>query len=556
MKFMKQEKIQVEISGMTCNHCAITIENLVRAKQGVIDAYVHYPSGKAEFSFDAQKISKEEIANIINETKKYRVKSMNCCNIDISHFDLIIIGGGSAAFAAAIQANELGLVTLLVNGRLPIGGTCVNIGCVPSKFLIRTAENVFHGSHSNFDGIIFSKPTVDFKKIIQQKKKLVAEMQQKKYINLLENLEMVRAIEGIAEFIDEKTILVNGNDEYTADKFIIATGATTQIPNIEGLKAAGYLTNATLFDLEEKPESLTILGAGYIGLEIASAYNRLGVKIRIIEFADSAIRTQTPDISEEIEKHLKNEGIEFYTNYRVDKVEKDGSTIIIQGKNLKNDQPFQFIENGHIVVATGITPNTKNLGLEKIGVTTLTSGHIIVNEFLQTSFPHIFAIGDCNQNPPYVYTAAYEEKIAALNAVACCEDELKRTDYTGMPWVIFTDPQIAGVGMDEAEAEKNNIPYEVSKLALSEVPRAIVGMDTRGFIKLIRNPETDKLLGARIVAPEGGELVMELSLAIKYGITVTELAESLHPYLTLSEAIKLTAITFKKDVAALSCCAS
>ncbi len=511
---------------------------------------------QGEVLYDPDTISKDVIAHTINNTKNYKVKSMSCCNINTSHYDVIIIGGGSSAFAAAIECNTQGKTTLLINGGLPIGGTCVNIGCVPSKFLIRAAETIFHGSHSHFDGISFSKPEVNFQKIIQQKKRLVAELQQKKYIDLLDDLEMVRVIEGMATFSDEKTILVNGKDEYTAEKIIIATGTTIHIPPIAGLKEASYLTNATLFDMEEKTESLTILGAGYIGLEIACAYNRLGVKIRIVEFTDRAIRNQMSDISEEIQQHLINEGIEFYPNYRIDKVERVGSRIIIHGKNVKNNSPFEFIETGHIVVATGTTPNTKLLGLEKIGVATLPLGHILVNEFLQTSVPHIFAIGDCNQNPPYVYTAAYEGKIAAINCAACCIDEFKRVDYNGLPWVIFTDPQVAGVGMDEAECEKKNIPYEVSKIALSEVPRAITAMDTRGFIKLIRHPETDQLLGARIIAPEGGELVMELSLAIKYGITTSELAESLHPYLTLSEGIKLAAIGFRKNVATLSCCAA
>lgn len=552
---MKTEKLKLEITGMTCEHCSVSISKLLKAKHGVLDVQINYKTGQGEVLYDPDIISKDVIAHTINNTKNYKVKSMSCCNINTSHYDVIIIGGGSAAFAAAIECNNQGKTTLLINGGLPIGGTCVNIGCVPSKFLIRAAETIFHGSHSHFDGISFSKPEVNFQKIIQQKKQLVAELQKKKYINLLDGLEMVRVIEGMATFSDEKTILVNGKDEYSADKIIIATGATTQIPPIAGLKEVGYLTNATLFDLEEKPKSLTILGAGYIGLEIASAYNRLGVKIRIIEFTDRALRNQMPDVSAEIQQHLTNEGIEFYPNHRIDKVERAGSNIVIHGMDVKRGVPFDFVENGHIVVATGTTPNTKLLGLEKIGVATLPSGHILVNEFLQTSVPHIFAAGDCNQNPPYVYTAAYEGNIAAINSAACCIDEFKRTDYTGLPWVIFTDPQVAGVGMDEAECEKKNIPYEASKIALSEVPRAIAAMDTRGFIKLIRHPETDKLLGARIVAPEGGELLMELSLAIKYGITVTELKNSLHPYLTASEGIKLAAITFEKDVAKLSCCA-
>jgi mercuric reductase len=480
---------------------------------------------------------------------------MECCNTDTSHFDLIIIGGGSAAFAAAIKANDSGLTTLLVNGGLPIGGTCVNVGCLPSKNLIRAAESVYHASHSPFAGIKPNAPSVDFSKIIQQKKELVKLMQQKKYMDVVHDFKILKIIEGRAKFLDAKTISVNDKDEFTADKFLIATGASTNIQNIQGLKETGYLTNITLFDLAEKPESLTIMGAGYIGLEIAMAYNRFGVKIRIIEFTDRAIRTQMPDISAEIEKHMKNEGIEFYPNYRIESLEKNGSIKIIKGKDEKAGKEFQFTEPGHIVIATGTTPNTKNIGLDEIGVSTLKSGHIIVNENMQTSIPHIYAAGDCNQNPPYVYTAAYEGNLAVTNIIACCEDELKSADYKGLPWVIFTAPQIAGAGMDEAEAEKKNIAFEVSKIELSDVPRYAAAFDTRGFVKLIRNPETDKLLGARIIAPDAGELIMEASLAIKFGITVTELKNSFHPYLTASEGIKLAAITFGKDVSKLSCCA-
>lgn len=551
---IKQQTIQVEITGMTCEHCTTIVEKLVKEVKGVKEAKVH-ESGKGEFSFNPEEVTKDEIIDTINKTKKYKVISeiaSESNDTNINHFDLIIIGGGSAASAAAIHANGLGLTTLMVNTGLPIGGTCVNVGCVPSKFLIRAGENVHHSSHSNFNGIIPSKPSIDFKKIIQQKKQLVAEMQQKKYIDILKTLENVQVVDGFAQFVNEKAIIVNGKDEYTAMKFIIATGATTQIPTIEGLKESAYLTNTALFDLEEKPESLTIMGAGYIGLEIAMAYNRLGVKVRIVEFTDRAIRTQTPDISTEIEKHLNNEGIEFFPNYRITKIETSGSQKIIYGKD-KEGKPFEFTEAGHIVVATGTTPNTKKLGVEKIGLQLTKSGHIQVNEKMETNIGNIYAAGDVANTPPFVYTAAYEAKIAVENAFS--ESNLK-TDYSAMPWVIFTDPQVAGVGIDEKEAAEKNIPFEIAVLPLSEVPRSIVALDTRGFIKLIRNSETDKLLGARIVAPEGGELVMEAAMAIRYGITVTELSKMLHPYLTLSEAMKLTALSFSMDVKKMSCCAS
>ncbi len=554
---MKEEKINIDITGMTCDHCAISIEKLVSGIEGVDKADVHYPSGKGEFSFNPDKTNKDKIVNAINKTKNYRIKSVaensNKSNNSNDHFDIIIIGGGSAATSAAIRANELGLTVLLVNGGLPIGGTCVNVGCVPSKFLIRAAESVRHSSFSNFNGITPSQPIVDFKKIIRQKKELVAELQQKKYINILQTLENVKVLDGIAEFVNENTIRVNAKEEYSAIKFLISTGAITQIPTIEGLNETGYLTSTTLFDLEEKPESITIMGAGYIGLEIAIAYNRLGVKVRVIEFTDRVLRaSQTADISAELEMHMKNEGIEFYPNFRAIKFEKFGNDTIIHCKRA-DGTVTKYIEHGYVVVATGTTPNTKRLGIEKIGLNLTKTGHIQVNEKMETNIANIYAAGDVANTPAFVYTAAYEAKIAIDNAFTGAN---LKTDYSAMPWVVFTDPQVAGVGIDEKEAETKNIPFEISLLPMNQVPRCIAAMDTRGFIKLIRNPETDKLLGARIVAPEGSELVMEIALAIKYGITVSELSKMIHPYLTLSEAVKLAAMSFSMDVKKMSCCAS
>ena len=193
------------------------------------------------------------------------------------------------------------------------------------------------------------------------------------------------------------------------------------------------------------------------------------------------------------------------------------------------------------------------MALEKVGVEVDQTGHIIVNRMQETNVPHIYAAGDCTNTPAYVYTAAKEGKVAMLNAFGSSGEQV---DYTGLPWVIFTDPQVAGAGLDEKEAEEAGIPFETNTIPLSEVPRAQAALDTRGFIKLIRNPENDRLIGGRIITPEGGELAMQLSLAIKAEMTIKDITDSFYPYLTLSEGIKLAAITFEKDIAELSCCAS
>lgn len=561
----KAKSIALSIDGMTCVHCATGIEKRLSKAKGVKQTQVSYPEGKGTFVYDPEIVSAEEIATAINGIGNYRVTGEVGGNVveksgagndlsvnGIPQYDLIIIGGGSAAFSAAIKANDLGLSTLMVNGGLPMGGTCVNVGCVPSKNLIRAAETVYHASHSNFAGIRPLGAEIDFAQVIRDKKALVATLQQKKYLDVVSDFTHLTMLEGWAEFVDEKTIRVNGEQEYTGLKFFIATGATTNIPDIEGLEEVGYLTNISLFDLEDQPESITIMGAGYIGLEIAMAYNRLGTKVRIIEFTDRVLRSQAPDISEEIEDYMREEGIEILPNFRAIKFEKKNNQTIIHCK-CPDGTVTQIVEEGHVVVATGTRANTSRLGLENIGMETAKQGHIHVNEKMETSHSRIFAVGDVTDTPSFVYTAAYEGKIAVENAFTNAD---KKTDYSSLPWVVFTDPQIAGAGLDEQQAKAAEIPFEVSKLPLTEVPRSIAANDTRGFIKLIRNPETDKLIGARVVSPEGGELIQQLSMAIKYGITVQELGESMYPYLTLSEGIKLAAITFGKDITKLSCCAS
>jgi mercuric reductase len=475
---------------------------------------------------------------------------MGCCNVNPDNqYELIIVGGGSAAFAAAIKANDREVKTLMVNGGLPIGGTCVNVGCVPSKFLVRAAESVNKAAHSSFNGITVCKPQIDFKKIIQQKRELVAGLQLRKYVDLLAGLPHVKVASGMAKFIGDRTLEVEG-EQYEGLKIIIATGASTYIPPIEGLESVPYLTNISLFELEELPQSLIILGAGYIALEIAQAYHRLGTKVTILQRSATILSKQSQDVSEEIRKHLSDEGITILTEAVINKVWQDGDRIKV---NYNHNGSNDTLTATHLLVATGTKANTQVLDLDKAGVKTDEKGHVIVDNYLRTSHPDIFAVGDVTSFPAYVYTAAYEGSIAFQNAFYTPKQQV---DFTVLPWVVFTDPQVAGVGMDGKEAAAKGIPYQATTLPLSEVPRSIAALDTRGFIKLIRNTETDLLIGARIVAPEGSELTMEVSLAIKYKIPVHELLNMFHPYLTLSEGIKLAALSFTMDVKKMSCCAS
>ncbi|WP_339790949.1 mercury(II) reductase [uncultured Imperialibacter sp.] len=545
---VEAEEMIVEITGMTCDHCATSIEKRFEKEIGILSKEVSYKAGKGTFSYNPDRISKDSIIDTINRGGNYKVvlgTNGSSGSSESNQYDLIIIGGGSAAFSAATTANDLGLTVLMVNAGLDFGGTCVNVGCVPSKHLIRAAEQIHRAQHSPFNGVAGANPKFDFKATIQQKKELVSALQKKKYLDVVDGLENITILEGWAKFVDPHTIEVNGK-QYKGMKFLLATGATTNVPDIKGLKEIDYLTNVSLFEMEEQPKHLIVLGAGYIALEIAQAYHRFGTKVTILHRSERILRKQTEDITDDLTSHFRNEGIDIRTNVSISEFIKEGDKVLAHTNT-------GIVEATHVVVATGTKANTFSMDIEKAGVETETSGHIRVNDRQETNVRHIFGAGDCTNTPAFVYTAAKEGKVAVNNAFKSAGDKV---DYTGLPWVVFTDPQIAGAGMDEAEAEVAGIPYETSVMPLSEIPRAQAALDTRGFIKLIRNSETDKLIGGRIIAPEGGELAMQISLAIKAGMTVHDLADMFHPYLTLSEGVKLAAITFDKDVSELSCCAS
>ncbi|MGC8541833.1 MAG: dihydrolipoyl dehydrogenase family protein, partial [Phycisphaerae bacterium] len=336
----------------------------------------------------------------------------------------------------------------------------------------------------------------------------------------------------------------------TADHILIATGATAAIPEIPGLSEAGYLTNESAFELETLPESLIVLGGRYIALECAQMFARLGSRVTVLQRSERILPTESEDITHALTGYLAEEGLEILTGVVVEQVRRGKQGVVVTAKI--NDEKREFSAR-HILVATGRKPNTRNMGLENAGILLDDHGFIQVSPTLQTTLPGVWAAGDVLGQNMFVYTAAYEGALAVENMLTKVD---RITDYTALPWVIFTDPQVAGVGLDERQAVAAGHDAEVATLPLSHVPRAIAARDTRGLIKLIRDKKTDLLLGARILAPEGAELLMELAMAIKFGITVTQLRNSFHAYLTLGEGIKLAAITFGKDVAQLSCCAT
>ncbi|MCH8011737.1 MAG: mercury(II) reductase [Candidatus Marinimicrobia bacterium] len=546
---MKINTIKMDIKGMTCDHCATSIAKILNA-DGIVEKNVSFRNGSAEVSYATDKISAKEITGMVNDTGQYQVtnflKEDNVENGSPKH--LIIIGGGSAAFAATIEAQEQGARVTMINDGLPIGGTCVNVGCVPSKNLIRAAETLHRSKNNPFPGIQTDGSINDFRAVINQKNSMVQDLRQEKYINIIKDMENFRLVKGRAKVISPTSITVNG-EIIEGDKILIATGARPHIPEIEGLNDVPYLTNEEAFELDKLPESIIVMGGRYIALETAQMFARFGSNVTILQRSDRILPSEAADLTEALTEYLREEGLNIVTGNNFLRVYKQDGDIAVDSKVRGEFKTFMAEK---LIVATGRTPNTAHMGLEEIGVQLKGNKSIIVDDILQTSVPGIYAAGDVLGENMFVYTAAYEGQLASRNALT--GDQVK-SDYTVLPWVIFTDPQVTGVGLDEDQAKARGINAETSTLSLDYVPRAIAARDTRGFIKLIRDVDTDKLIGARILAPEGAELIMEVSLAIKYGITVRELVDMFHPYLTMAEGIKLAAITFGKDVAQLSCCA-
>jgi len=542
--------VTMKVEGMTCDHCATSVKRLLE-REGIERIRASFERGSVKVLYDAEKISVSAITSKINETYQYRVTGTEGPdggdNGSRKHF--IIIGGGSAAFAATLEARELGARVTMINDGLPIGGTCVNVGCVPSKNLIRAAESLHRSRNNPFPGIETGGAVRDFQAIMNQKQMLVEDLRQKKYLDIVADMEDFELIQGWAELVNGTTVRVNGKT-LKGDRILIATGARPHIPKIPGLSHVPYLTNKSAFELEQLPESILVLGGRYIALEIGQMFSRLGSKVTLLQRSSRILPTETADLTDALTTYLEQENMRIVTGNEFLKIYERGGHVVVESRVNGDVKTFQAEK---LIVATGRTPNSDRMGLEKTGVALRADGGIVTDGELKTSVSTVYAAGDVTGDNMFVYTAAYEGKLATRNAL---KGEGNKTDYSVLPWVIFTDPQVTGVGLDEVQARAQGIDAKASTIALDQVPRSIAARDTRGFIKLVRNRETDQLVGARILAPEGSELIMEVSLAIKYGITLKELVGMFHPYLTLSEGIKLAAITFGKDIKQLSCCAT
>ena len=465
---------------------------------------------------------------------------------DETNLHIAVIGSGGAAMAAALKAAERGArVTLIERGTL--GGTCVNIGCVPSKILIRAAHIAHLRRESPFDeGVSAQIPVVGRGALLQQQQTRVEELRDAKYEGILRDHPAVTVLHGEARFTEAHQLAVTLNDGgeqiIRFHRAFIGTGARPAEPPVSGLTHTPYLTSTSALALASVPERLIVIGAGFVALELAQAFARLGSRVTVLA-RSRLLSSEDPVIGKAVETAFLREGIEVLNETRASRVDYITDEFVLE----TNAGPLRADQ---LLVATGRTPNTEALNLESIGVETA-RGAILVDEHMQTKVPSIYAAGDCTNQPEFVYVAAAGGSRAAVNMTGG-EATL---DLSAMPGVMFTDPQVATVGLTEAEALQQGFNVDTRVLDLDDVPRALVNFDTQGFIKMVAERDSGRLLGVQAVTGEAGELIQTAVMALRARMTVHDIGDELFPYLTMVEGLKLCAQTFTKDVKQLSCCA-
>lgn len=460
---------------------------------------------------------------------------------------IAVIGTGGGAMAAALKAAERGARVTIIE-RSTLGGTCVNVGCVPSKTLIRAAYIAQLRRQSPFDaGLSEQEPVVDRAKLLEQQQALVEDLREGKYASILRDNPAITLVQGEAWFLSPNTLAVTtkaGEEQCIEfDRAFIGTGASPAVPPIPGLVDTPYLTSTEALVLDRIPDRLVVIGGSVVAVELAQAFARLGSQVTML-VRSRLLSHEDPAIGEAIEQVFVRESIEVLKQTQAHRVDYQGGEFVVE-------TPDGVLCADQLLIATGRSPNTQSLNLDQIGVKT-ESNAILVDDHLQTSVPGIYAAGDCTDQPQFVYVAAAGGSRAAINMTGGDT----RLDLSAMPAVVFTDPQVATAGLTEAEANKRGLSVDARVLELENVPRALVNFDTHGFIKMVAERDSGRLLGVQAVAGEAGELIQTAVLALRAKMTVQEIADGLFPYLTMVEGLKLCAQTFNKDVKQLSCCAA
>src|SRR5437667_1332215 len=471
-------------------------------------------------------------------------------------FDLVILGSGSTAFAAALTAQELQKSAVMTEER-PIGGTCVNRGCLPSKNLIGAAKIIHDARNPRYPGLTSAEMDLNFAALVEQKDAVVHDYRKKKYESLVG--DHIRIEKGHAQFVDPHTVEVNGK-RLTGDKVVIATGSRPVVPDIDGLDRVPFLTSDLLtvdepMQLRELPQSLLIVGGGYIALELGQMFSRFGTTVTILERNTQLLaHGYEPEVGRTIAAIFAQEGIQIVFNATAKGVREEGSEVIATALVAGRERQYRA---ERLLVATGRRPNTDNIATERAGVMLNDRGEIVVDTYLRTNVSHIFAAGDVigsqHGSERATPVGSRQGGIVARNALSA--EPTREVDHRVVPRTIFVDPEVAVVGMPEAEVVAAGRRCWCNSVPMSLVPRAAAIRDTRGMIKMTADADSNEVLGVAMVGHNAGEVIHEAAMALRFRATLHDFIDTLHVFPTMAEELKTIAISRFKDPAKLSCCA-
>ena len=456
-------------------------------------------------------------------------------------FDVTVIGGGPGGYVCAIRLSQLGLKTACIESRGSLGGTCLNVGCIPSKNLLNFSENFHKAKNFTNIGIEVGEVKLNLSKMMKNKDKAVAELT--KGIEFLFKKNKVTYFKGKGSFKSSNEISILADNKETViqtDKTIISTGSEpVSIPGID-FDEEKILSSTGALSISKLPKKMIIVGGGYIGLEMGSVWSRLGTQVEVVEYLDHITPGMDKEISKEFEKILKKQGIKFHLNTKVEKINKNKNGVSINTLDKSNKK--NTIEADVVLISVGRRPFTKYLNLEKIGVQTDKKGMVKVNKSFETNIKNIYAIGDVIDGPMLAHKAE-EEGIAVAEIIA---GQSGHVNYDVIPGVIYTTPEVAYVGKTEEQLKVNKTNYKVGKFPFLANSRAKAINEPEGFVKILADTKTDKVLGVHIIGPHAGEMIAEMSVAMEFGASSEDIARTCHAHPTFSEAIKEAALSVDK----------
>ena len=460
-----------------------------------------------------------------------------------NNFDVIVIGGGPGGYVCAIRASQLGLKTACVESRGTLGGTCLNVGCIPSKSLLNLSENYQKAKKDfNQQGIEINDIKLNLKKMMSAKDKSVQILT--KGVEFLFKKNKVTYLKGKGVLFSKNDVVVYDEKKKTSYKtknIVIATGsAPTSLPGIN-IDEKNIISSTGALSLNKVPKKLVVIGGGYIGLEMGSVWSRLGSEVTVIEYLDLITPGMDKEISKEFQKILTKQGIKFKLESKVTSVKNNSSLVNVEFMD-KNNSKKEIIQADKVLVSVGRKPYTEGLNLSKIGIKKDDKGKIEVNNNLQTSIDNIYAIGDVIKGPMLAHKAE-EEGVAVAEILA---GQAGHVNYNVIPGVVYTSPEVATVGKTEEQLKKSNTSYKIGKFPFLANSRAKVNNETDGFVKILADSKTDKVLGVHIIGPHCGDMIAELSLAMEFGASAEDIARTCHAHPTHTEAIKEAALAVDK----------